>query len=143
MASMVELEDSDDEIMVVEEKLTPTARLKAKTRMNLLRSGFAGIQKKIVKVGPGGIIRTADGKIISKLTKRPLANVTKMTAGMRPTASTSSSFKMGDSDDDDDLTCRICLSSYWYKNEVLEHLKSTHSIEDPEKYLREKQWRKK
>merc|ERR1719471_2055685 len=40
-------------------------------------------------------------------------------------------------DDDDGLTCRLCLASYWYKKEMHEHLKTVHSIADPEKYDRE------
>lgn len=40
-------------------------------------------------------------------------------------------------DDDDGLTCRLCMASYWYKKEMHEHLKTVHSITDPDKYDRE------
>jgi hypothetical protein len=40
-------------------------------------------------------------------------------------------------DEDDGLTCRLCMASYWYKREMHEHLKTVHSITDPEKYDRE------
>ena len=40
-------------------------------------------------------------------------------------------------DEDDGLTCRLCLASYWYKTEMFEHYKSVHSIADPEKYDKE------
>ena len=47
-----------------------------------------------------------------------------------------------DSDDDSQLTCSICLSSFWYANQTYEHMKSAHSIENPEKFIkdRSKKW---
>ena len=44
-------------------------------------------------------------------------------------------------DDDDDLTCRVCLSSFWYRTQLLEHLQKTHSVKDPDAYLQEKKSR--
>merc|ERR1712079_533178 len=41
-------------------------------------------------------------------------------------------------DDDDDLTCRICMSSFWYKSQIVEHLSKTHSVKDPEAFIKEK-----
>ena len=41
------------------------------------------------------------------------------------------------SDEDDGLTCRLCLASYWYKTEMFEHYKTVHSIADPEKQIAE------
>merc|ERR1719201_930385 len=41
-------------------------------------------------------------------------------------------------DDDDDLTCRVCLSSFWYRTQLLEHLEKSHSVKDPDAYLKEK-----
>ena len=40
-------------------------------------------------------------------------------------------------DEDDGLTCRLCLASYWYKTEMYEHYKTVHSIADPVKYDKE------
>jgi len=40
-------------------------------------------------------------------------------------------------EEDDGLTCRLCLASYWYKTEMFEHYKSVHSIADPVKYDKE------
>ena len=44
-------------------------------------------------------------------------------------------------DDDDDLTCRICMSSFWYKSQIVEHLSKTHSVKDPEAFIKEKRRR--
>ena len=51
--------------------------------------------------------------------------------------------KIKEEEDDEGLTCRLCLASYWYKRELHDHLKSVHSIADPEKYDREEQEKKK
>lgn len=45
-------------------------------------------------------------------------------------------------DEDDGVTCRMCLHSFWYKSQLHEHLKSSHSISDPERYEREEREKK-
>jgi hypothetical protein len=45
-------------------------------------------------------------------------------------------------DEDDGLTCRMCLQSFWYKAQLLDHLKSTHSIAEPDRYEREEREKK-
>ncbi len=40
-------------------------------------------------------------------------------------------------DEDDGLTCRMCLQSFWYKSQLTDHLKANHLVTDPEKYERE------
>ena len=34
-------------------------------------------------------------------------------------------------DEDDGLTCRLCLQPFWYKARLIDHLKETHSIAEP------------
>ena len=45
-------------------------------------------------------------------------------------------------DEDDGLTCRLCLQAFWYKTQLIDHLKDTHSIADPVKYEREEREKK-
>lgn len=45
-------------------------------------------------------------------------------------------------DEDDGLTCRMCLQSFWYKTHLLEHLKDAHSISEPDRYEREERERR-
>ena len=45
-------------------------------------------------------------------------------------------------EEDDGLTCRMCLQSFWFKRELLEHLKTTHSITEPDRYEREERDKK-
>lgn len=45
-------------------------------------------------------------------------------------------------DEDDGLTCRMCLQSFWYKAHLLEHLKDAHSISEPDRYEREERERR-
>ena len=45
-------------------------------------------------------------------------------------------------DEDDGLTCRLCLQAFWYKAALIDHLKETHSIADPVKYEREERGKK-
>uniref|UniRef100_A0A0K2TZ89 C2H2-type domain-containing protein n=1 Tax=Lepeophtheirus salmonis TaxID=72036 RepID=A0A0K2TZ89_LEPSM len=45
-------------------------------------------------------------------------------------------------EEDDGLTCRLCLQSFWYKSALIEHLKTIHSISDPVRYEREEREKK-
>merc|ERR1711981_1329544 len=45
-------------------------------------------------------------------------------------------------DEDDGLTCRLCLQAFWYRDHLNEHLKDAHSIVDPSKYEREEREKK-
>merc|ERR1719507_2260171 len=45
-------------------------------------------------------------------------------------------------DEDDGLTCRLCLQAFWYRGHLNEHLQEAHSITDPSKYEREEREKK-
>merc|ERR1712088_2217 len=45
-------------------------------------------------------------------------------------------------DEDDGLTCRLCLQAFWYRGHLNDHLKEAHSIADPAKYEREEREKK-
>ena len=45
-------------------------------------------------------------------------------------------------DEDDGVTCRMCLQPFWYKSQLFEHLKAVHSISDPERYEKEEREKK-
>jgi len=158
----------DDEICVVEEKLTPLAKMKAKAYANakaalakklpasFLKSGTT----RMVRIGPGGVVRSEEGKIVTTLgrltgstlipphNKKKMAAVAEQEAKMRAAAAAAAAaaarktvtgnplFK--DDDNDEDLTCTMCLSSFWYRNELIDHMKNTHNVEKPEKHLKAK-----
>merc|ERR1712016_116977 len=42
----------------------------------------------------------------------------------------------------DGVTCRMCLQPFWYKSQLFEHLKTVHSISDPERYEKEEREKK-
>ena len=37
-------------------------------------------------------------------------------------------------DEDDGVTCHMCLQGFWYKNYLFDHLQYDHGISDPEAY---------
>jgi len=155
----------DDEIAVVEEKLTPLAKMKAKAYANakaalakklpasFLKSGTT----RMVRIGPGGVVRSEEGKIVTTLgrltgstlvsphNKKKMAVSAEQEAKMKAAAAlasrktvTSNPLFRGDDDDDDDLTCNMCLSSFWYKQELIDHMKNTHNVENPAKHIKAK-----
>jgi hypothetical protein len=45
-------------------------------------------------------------------------------------------------EEDDGLTCRMCLQPFWYRSELHDHLKTTHSITEPDRYEKEERDKK-
>ena len=90
------------------------AALAKKLPASLLRAAGGGT--KMVRIGPGGIVRAEGGRIVTTIDPSPLL---KTALGNN----SSSRQRDEDDDDDDDLSCHLCLSSFWYKKELLDHLK--------------------
>ena len=43
------------------------------------------------------------------------------------------------SDEDEDVTCHLCSQSFWFKNQLFDHLKEKHDKNDPESYQKNMQ----
>lgn len=132
------------------------AALAKKLPASFLKSGTT----RMVRIGPGGVVRSEEGKIVTTLgrltgstlipphNKKKMAAVAEQEAKMRAAAAAAAAaaarktvtgnplFK--DDGDDEDLTCTMCLSSFWYRNELIDHMKNTHNVEKPEKHLKAK-----
>ena len=81
----------------------------------------------------GGRIVTTLGKLTgSTLTPLPKKKAVAAEARPAPVAEP----KKAEETEDDDLTCSMCLSSFWYKNELLEHMKTTHNVDKTEKKMK-------
>ena len=127
-------ESSGDEIMVVSEKITPKTKMRVQMRQQKRQMASQG--------GRGGRGR-------GNFRGRPRGSRGRG-AGRPPGANNiprkvESAVAKVDTpsldDDDDDLTCRVCLSSFWYRTQLLEHLEKSHSVKDPDAYLKEKRSR--
>jgi len=117
----------DDEIAILEEKITP------KTKMRLLH------KKKIIAKGGGGAktvirVNSAQGKQLL----RKIASTGSVPKSASMVTKPAVKKDDDDSDDDSQLTCSICMSSFWYANQTYEHMKSAHSIENPEKFIKDR-----
>lgn len=112
---------SDDEIAIISEKITP------KTKLKLLQNQRRHLST-MVKAGNANRGRKPNTnfgrKIIQPQVKKPQPP---------PPPKEVDPFE-----DDEDLTCRICLNAFWYKTQIVEHLKTVHSVQDPEGFLKEK-----
>ena len=131
-------ESSGDEIMVVSEKITPKTKMRLQMRqqkrqkMASHQSGARGGRGRGNFRGrPRGSSRGSRGA------GRPPNNTPRKVEAAVAKVDTTPSFD----DDDDDLTCRVCLSSFWYRTQLIEHLEKTHSVKDPEAFLKEKRRR--
>ena len=125
-------ESSGDEIMVVSEKITP------KTKMRLqMRQQKRQMASQAARGGRGrGNFRGRPRGSRGRGAGRPPNNTPRKVEAAVAKVDTPSF-----DDDDDDLTCRVCLSSFWYRTQLIEHLEKTHSVKDPEAFLNEKRRR--
>ena len=131
--------DSDDEIEVISEKITPqSSRPKLKivkvrsTTSQPVRSSFSKLSSSsssssqvVVKLGPNSKSSSEKSKTVklSQATKKDPVQVSDPFA------------------EDEDLTCRVCHSAFWFRSQIVEHLASKHHVQDPEAFLREKRTR--
>ena len=114
--------DSDDEISIISEKITP----KPKKKMTLVRAPGKG------KVPPPSAARKLPSNLVRVGAGKPGMSKPSSASGpsKKPTASAF------DDDDEEDLTCKICHSSFWFKSQLVEHLTKNHNVDNPEKYFK-------
>jgi len=120
--TLLDTDESEDEIVIVSEKITPKTKLKLMQKQIKRTISVASSHQVKRKVMVGSNIIQRKGNIGE--TKKEETSAAK---------AEDSAF-----DEDADLTCRVCFSSYWYRNHVLEHLKTAHGVKDPEEFLAKK-----
>merc|ERR1712045_657749 len=81
------------------------------------------MQREAAKAGPKTVIKvnSAQGK---NLIRKIVA-----TGSVPKQAMKSRAKKSSREDEDTNLTCPVCLSSFWYPNQTHEHMKNVHNIE--------------
>ena len=121
-------DESDDEICVVEEKITDKARKRAEHRKRLIAQKRKQIMEQRAlaarqKNAPKTVIKvnSPHGKQLLKKIATT-GSIPKTMLKQKPVAK-----KFNNDDDEEDLTCPICLSSFWYPNQKAEHMKSAHN----------------
>ena len=112
---------SDDEICIISEKINPKTKMK-----------FIQTQKRL----PSSLVKT--GKAPQKKKQMSLSKKNLNPIASKKPAQASKEEEEDPFADDEDLSCRLCLSAFWYKTEILDHLKTSHKIQDPESFLRNK-----
>ena len=97
------------------------------------------MQREAARAGPKTVIKvnSAQGK---NLIRKIVATGSVPKQAMKSPVKKPS--RPDDDDDDVNLTCPVCLSSFWYPNQTHEHMKNVHNIENPGKYIKEKSSRK-
>ena len=132
-------DESDDEICVVEEKITDKAKRRAEHRKKLIMQKKKQIAQQRAlaakNAGPKTVIKvnSAQGKdLLRKIVAT--GSVPKTAVKQSPPKK----FQMDEDEDEGSLTCPVCMSSFWYPNQTLEHMKTAHNYDNPEKVIREK-----
>jgi len=116
----LESSESDDEISIISEKITPKTKLKLVHNQKRLPSNMVKIGNAIT----GKRVTANFGKKMIQPQVKP-----------QPAAPPK---EVDPFEDDEDLTCRICLNAFWYKSQIVDHLKTVHNVQEPESFLKEK-----
>ena len=126
----------DDEIEVISEKITPQPP-RPKLKIVKVRSGAQTIRPSLSRPysssSPAVVKLGLSSKSSSE--KFKTVKVSQQTAKKDP-VEVSDPFA-----EDEDLTCRVCNSAFWFRSQIVEHLASKHHVQDPETFLREKRTR--
>ena len=125
-SSASEAEEEDEEIAIVSEKITP----KTQHRLTQLKKMYQlNMQKKFQAANKKGQFMRNGNKVV-----RTIINKAQLLNPLKKLEEEETAFF----EDDEDLSCSLCMNSYWYKREIYEHLMVEHDIDDPEKFLKEK-----
>jgi len=132
---------SDEEIAIISEKITPKTKLKLMQQKNNKTNAFFQLKNKNaflkhknkVNSTKVGQIRTVKNGVSYVKTTSPQVSTESSKEDAKKPEEEKDFFE-----DDEDLSCRLCLSTFWYKTEIMEHLKQDHNVDDPEKYLKTK-----
>ena len=122
--------DSDDDIAIISEKIT-----KPKKKITIVRvAPGKGKQTPIGKKLPSSMVKVGSTtKSQSKLIRpKSLSSTVDQVKKPSPVA------KIDDEDEEEDFSCRVCQAVFWFKGQLVDHLKSTHNVENPDKYLKTK-----
>eukprot|EP00092_Neocalanus_flemingeri_P007197 GFUD01007775.1.p1 GENE.GFUD01007775.1~~GFUD01007775.1.p1 ORF type:complete len:617 (+),score=219.18 GFUD01007775.1:50-1900(+) len=119
----LESSSSEDEISIIAEKITPKTKTKLKLMQNQKR-----LPSSLVKIGNTNNAKRSYGIAGMKMNSAPFKKP-------EPAAPPK---EVDPFEDDEDLTCRICYNAFWYKPQMMEHLKSVHSVQDPDAFLKGK-----
>ena len=124
--------DSDDEIEVISEKITPQP-LRPKLKIVKVRSTSQSTRPSLSKLS------SSSSPLVVKLGLSTKSNSEKSkTAKVSQTAKKDPVEVVDPFAEDEDLTCRVCSSAFWFRSQILEHLADKHHVKDPETFLREK-----
>ena len=114
--------DSDDDIAIISEKIT-----KPKKKIT------------IVRVAPGKGKQTPTGKKLpASMVKVGSASKAKPVSSGQVRKPAPVVEKVASDDEDEDFSCRVCQAVFWFKGQLVDHLKNTHNVENPDKYLKTK-----
>ena len=128
--------DSDDEIEVISEKITPQPP-RPKLKIVKVRSGAQTIRPFLSRPSSSSSPAVVKLGLSSKSSseKFKTVKVSQQTAKKDP-IEVSDPFA-----EDEDLTCRVCNSAFWFRSQIVEHLTNKHHVQDPDTFLREKRTR--
>ena len=127
--------DSDDEIEVISEKITPQP-VRPKLKIVKVRSTSQPTRPSLSKLS------SSSSPLVVKLGLSTKSNSEKSkTAKLSQTAKKDPVEVVDPFAEDEDLTCRVCNSAFWFRSQIVEHLTNKHHVQDPDTFLREKRTR--
>jgi len=127
-----ENKESDEDIEVLDEKITEKAKLRAEHRKKLIA------QRRAQKLAASKTVIRVNSDKGKQLLRKIVATGSVPSQSAKIKSKSAYKYQKGDDSDEDLLSCSICMSSFWYPNQTFEHMKSVHNVDNPEKFLKQK-----
>ena len=132
--------DSDDDIEVISEKITPQP-LRPKLKIVKVRSTAQPTRPSLTKLPSSSSSTSSSPAVVRVGPSSKSSSEKSKTVKVSQTAKKDPVEVADPFAEDEDLTCRVCNSAFWFRSQIVEHLADKHHVQDPDTFLREKRTR--
>ena len=133
--------DSDDDIEVISEKINPQPS-RPKLKIVKVRSTTQPTRPSLSKLPSSSTSSASSSPVVGRVGPSTKSSSEKFkTVKVSQTAKKDPVEVADPFAEDEDLTCRVCNSAFWFRSQIVEHLADKHHVQDPDTFLREKRTR--
>ena len=123
--------ESSDELPEGDEEYKPSSKKKRQRKKKVVAASSKDDDEIAVleeKIGPKTKMRLIQNKCT---TKRKASSVQEMMKRLAEFAKSANNIEAAaeESEEDSDLTCSVCMSSFWYSRQLQEHMRTDHGVD--------------
>ena len=124
--------ESSDELPEGDEEYKPSSKKKRQRKKKMAATNNKDDDEIAVldeKINPKTKMRLIQNKSKTMRTTSSVQEMLKRIAEFSQSANTVDAAAGEESDDDSDLTCSVCMFSFWYSRQLQEHIRTQHGMD--------------